>query len=329
MKRTLTIIFIFPLFVFSQTQQKDTLKIAFLGDSFCASGNVVVDSSWPMRVVRYYQQQYPTVIYNILCTGGETSYKGLPVGFYWPSGYDYYAKPDSERNVTKALQVLGNASNTTDRICFLEYSGNDSYLGFSADSLKRNLTYLCYVLDSANIPFAISGMAPRQQSNSANLLPAQYYADAGSINYYLNIQRPNEYANIYNNHLRVGGEGRRKVEELSYDSVHLNNLGHTGMFLDMVNNATSDAVYCNCSGKANLFMMQKIGDSLQITANVIGSNIKISGSNNYTSFTQLKSFRYSNGYINTKVNGTAYKWYKVEIFSRNKKTITITKKINL
>src|SRR5690606_5009900 len=139
MKKILTILFILPVFVFSQTQQKDTLKIAFLGDSFCASGNVVVDSSWPMRVVRYYQQQYPTVIYNILCTGGETSYKGLPVGFYWPAGYDYYAKPDSERNVTKALQVLGNASNTTDRICFLEYSGNDSYLGFSADSLKRNL----------------------------------------------------------------------------------------------------------------------------------------------------------------------------------------------
>lgn len=30
-----------------------------------------------------------------------------------------------------------------------------------------------------------------------------------------------------------------------------------------------------------------------------------------------------------KVNGTAYKWYKVEIYSRNKKTITKTKKINL
>ncbi len=317
--------------------QKDTLKVAFLGDSFCAGGNAAggFDSSWVGRTVAYLTPRYKKVYYYQLCTGGETTYKGLPVGSYFPPGQNYYSEPDSNRNITKVLNVLGNATKGSLRLCFLEYSGNDLWIGNLQDSLRKNLLYFFKVLDSAGINFVVSGISPRQQSGgSGNLLAASYYTGADSMNAWLPSIRQDNYGNIWDSLLRTNPAapyGKMKTEFLANigsDSVHPNNAGHRYQFMGMTNNAISDMAWCNCNGEAVNFSMEKIGDSLSITGTFTASRVIVSGSNDYINFTPVSTYKINIGEFNKKVIGNVYIWYKVEIDSATRKRITKTKQIN-
>lgn len=328
---------VLSLNVCAQLNQKDTLKVAFLGDSFCGGGNAAggFDSSWVGRTVAYFKTRYKKVYYYQLCTGGETTYKGLPIGSYFPPGQNYYSEPDSNRNITKALSVLGNATNGSARILFLEYSGNDLWIGNPQDSLRKNLLYFFKVLDSANLNFVVSGISPRQQSGlSGNLLSSTYYTGADSINAWLPSIRPDNYANIWDSLLRTNPAipyGKMKVEFLANigsDSVHPNNAGHRYQFMGMTNNAISNKIWCNCKGEAVDFSMEKIGDSLSITGTFTASRVIVSGSNDYINFTPIKTYGINIGEFNKKVIGNVYIWYKVEIDSATRKRITKTKQIN-
>lgn len=335
MKNILLIISIMSaLVVNGQVTYKDTLKIAFLGDSFCGGGNSsTFDSSWVGRTVYYYKGRYSKVIYYQLCTGGETTYKGLPVGSWFPPGQDYYSKPDSNRNITKVLSVLGPATAGSVRMCFLEYSGNDLWIGNPQDSLRKNLLYLIGVLQENGIDFAVSGISPRQQSGaSGNLLAATYYTGADSMNVWLPSIYPDNFGNIWDSLLRTNPAspyGKMKVAYLSGDSVHPNNTGHRYQFEGMVRNAVNDKLYCNCKGRAAAINMIKTGDSVNITSPyTIGYRYAVSVSDDYINFTTIATYRVFNGAFNKTVAHNGKLYMRIEIESGYPKKITWTKRIN-
>lgn len=324
MRLLLTILLLsLSMFATSQTRQKDTLRIAFLGDSFCAGGNASpFDSSWAGRMVTHYKTVYNKVIYYLLCTGGETTFKGKPFGshYYHEPDYYFYSEPDSARNLEKSMRLLHPGD-----LCFIEYSGNDFAVTFyPCDTVMSNLHYYAHSLDSAGINFVMSGGSPRQ-NHDGTLLDPSYYTKSDTINTYVSTNYPANYGNIWTGLNR--GDGRMIRSYLSFDSIHPNNTGHRYQYQGLINNEVSDKMYCNCKGYGFNFQMKKIGDSLSVSGTFLGYKMSISGSNDYSTFTPIVSYRSISGAVDKKIYGNDYIWYKMELFS-NKIKKTITKRIN-
>ncbi len=322
MKKIFVSLFLFAsLLCCAQRNYNTTLKIAAKGDSFCAGGNAsTLDSFFISRIAQYFRGAYDTVILYKLCTGGETTYKGLPAGSWFPTGYDFYSAPDTARNITKVLSLLSPGD-----LVLIEYSGNDFAIGVeTCDTVKKNLTYYANQYNAAGINFIMSGISPRQ-NHDGSFLYAGYYTGADTINSFVSTTWPYSYGDIWTGLNR--GDGRMIRSYQSSDSVHPNDIGHRYQYLGMINNEVTEKLYCNCKGYCKSFNLTKIGDSVSVSGDFLGYKLVISGSNDGQSFTPVATYHQLDGYVDKRVYGNTYYYYKAEFFS-TKLTKTRSKRIN-
>lgn len=306
-------IIILILFPFFCSAQFGTIKVAFLGDSYCNGCCVDIVGNERPEAYRYLIRQrlglyYSTVTEEKICLGGETIRSGMP---------PWYPGSNASRNIDVALA-------TNPDLILLQYSGNHFANGIRYDTVKYCYQYLADTLRSLGKRFIFCSANPRKVSFPGGGTYITYQDTAMQFNSWLYANYPDNSVNVFD-HLYDPAINKPVFGYLGSDSLHWNPTGYQ-IFADDIFEESSIIDTLIAFEKPRLYniTMTADGDSVEIAGHTIRSkNITVSTSGDGITFTE----RYNSGTsYNTSVaiRVKMYEFVKL-VATNNDKIITLTR----
>lgn len=128
------------------------IKIVILGSSTAAgTGPQKIENAWVWRYRKYVQNK--NIYYEVinLAKGGYTTYKIMPIAF---SPSPKQARPDTLRNITRALQLMPDA-------IIINLPSNDAASGIPVGEQLANYKLILAEANEQNVPVWIATTQPR------------------------------------------------------------------------------------------------------------------------------------------------------------------------
>lgn len=311
------IIFAFLLLLSSLfcSAQYNSIKIAFMGDSYCNGCCVAVVGNERPEAYRYllrqrFAQYYTTVTEVKLCLGGEDIRDAMP---------NWYPGNIPTRNIDAAL------SNNPDFI-ILEYAGNHFADLHSLDTIKWCYQYIADTLNSLGKKFLFTSAMPRQTSFDPPMTYSDYQDSAMLFNTWLLATFPNNSVDCFTN-LYNPATDKPIANLLGSDSLHWNAAGYQIIADDIFEQAAVIDSLCGFE-KIRLFNMRMVlnqaDDSVDITADVIrAKELEIKSSDDGITF----NTEYSGEYVVELPRIKNHPYIQVRAIQNESKIITVTKQI--
>lgn len=299
------------LLPFFSSAQGGTIKIAFLGNSYCNGCCVTVVGDDRPEAFRYLLKQRFGIYYSSvqevkLCTGGETIKTAMP---------DWYPGTNTSKNIDTALR-------SNPDLIILEYSGNHFANKIFLDTVKYCYDYLADTLRALGKRFVFTSATPRQTSFSSPITYTTYQDTAIAFNTWLYANYPNESVNIFDN-LYNQSLDKPEPTYLGSDSLHWNPTGYQ-IFADDIFEQSPVIDTLVLYEKPRIYNISMVleGDSVVISgAKIRAKQVKVYTSTDGISFTE----RYSREYDNTTEITVLAETYVKFVAINNSKTITLTR----
>lgn len=300
------------IFSASYSQYKVVLTADSHGQNIPPGGT---DSLFINQYVSYLRQYFPSVNLINLAIGGTYIQQIMPKWYYLS---------DSRLNIDTVLSYNPN-------LVIISQSGNHTVFGKSADSNIYCFNYLADTLKRLGIPFVFTGQAPRQKTFIAPITKTTYYDSSKKINSFFALTIPKYW---YDTYPLMMDNIRGMVpwpECLGPDSLHWSNYGSRMYFWALRDSWITDSILTNYKAKAVGFSLLKNGDNVTLSGDYRYNTIYVNGSNNLSSFTNLRIFEAVDETQTEQLNYTfphvGYKYIQIVVYSKYLSKI-ITKTIN-
>lgn len=197
-------------------------KIVILGSSTAyGNGASTTELSWAGRLQASFRKNIndgvDTIIENRAYPGYYT-YNSLPTGYDLPANRTNYG-PDPQRNIT---YVLGESQKAD--IVIISYPNNDVFLyDYDPKETMNNLRLMYHDLTTNGITCYISSSQPRNDASIAQRIILKQLVDSLKNNF------GNYAINFWDDLVSNDGQNRLK-DEVNYDNIHPNDLGHQLLF---------------------------------------------------------------------------------------------------
>lgn len=308
----------------------DTIRIAVVGSSHVAQvGADLVggqDSLWHRKYAVRLQAITGNVVilYQINSLGGRTigSIDNRKItGRVW-SFTDY---EPSFGLVDSVLKVKPN-------IVIISAQSNEIANGMPCDTVIACYKSVIDTLKARGVAFIITDGLPRQTYFSGGISAQTYHDSTVKFNNWLyanyNRNTARMYIKLYDS--IVGYRPFPNV--LGPDSLHTNTNGKTKTLEALLEAPITQGIISNFSPITTNFSVRKInsGSVIEMKSRFKGQYVKISGSNDYTNFTEIIKINVFNSTTDTcnfTIPNTGYLWYKFEFYNKNKK-FTVSKRLN-
>lgn len=191
--------------------------IVVIGSSTAAgAGPKSRNNAWVNRFTTYINKLRPGSRVVNLARGGYTTYHLMPSDFVSP---DDRPKPDTDRNITKALSYKPDA-------IIVNLPSNDAALGFSNKEQLLNFDYFRRVASYHNVPIWFCSPQPRNFRKSV-LIKAQI-----TLRDIMRKRYGKAYIDFWSGLASRSGSIRSYLN--SGDGVHLNDRAHEVLYLRVV-----------------------------------------------------------------------------------------------
>lgn len=301
----------FLLFPFSVFAQFGSIKIAFMGNSYCNGCCVPVVGSERPEAYRYLLRQrfglyYDNVTEVKLCLGGEDVTDGMP---------NWYPGTITARNIDSAL-------NSNPDLILIEYAGNHFADKVPFDTIKWCYEYLADTLTSLGKRFIFTSSMPRKTTFDAPLTYIEYQDTAIQFNNWLYENYPLNSVNVFTN-LYDPAINKPVFGYLGSDSLHWNATGYQIIADDIFEgNAIIDTLTAFEKPRIYNIRFTPDEDSVTITAVTIrAKEFKVYSSEDGASFSEIYSLSYAN---TESIRVKKYPYIKI-VVTNNDKIVTLTK----
>lgn len=244
--------------LFFNAPKLGSIRIAFLGDSYCTGfATPFVDSlmdrpaGYRYQTIEFFKQYYDTVITMRGCSGGENIRNAMP---------DWYSGRKLGFNIDSALRW--NAD-----LIVMQYSGNEFLNGVRLDTVKWCYKYINDTLTSLNVPFIFVSKQARKVSLGTGNTPDKFQDSVRTINRYIDSMNHYNYLNVFDTTYDPA-TNKPIWDFLGSDSLHPNVAGYAAMFGAIkVNSPIIDsAVGFDTMHLCNMQMIETVGgDSVRIS----------------------------------------------------------------
>lgn len=308
----------------------DTIRIAVVGSSHVAQvGADLVggqDSLWHRKYAVRLQAITGNVVilYQINSLGGRTigSIDNRKItGRVW-SFTDY---EPSFGLVDSVLKVKPN-------IVIISAQSNEIANGMPCDTVIACYKSVIDTLKARGVAFIITDGLPRQTYFPGGISAQTYHDSTVKFNNWLyanyNRNTARMYIKLYDS--IVGYRPFPNV--LGPDSLHTNTVGKTYTLNALMECPLTEGILGNYILSVANYSVKKINNNsiIELKSGFRGQYIKVSVSNDYVNFTELRTLNYFNNTrdsITFNLENTGHLWYKFEFINKTKK-FTITRRIN-
>lgn len=305
-------LFLVLLLPFTSLAQFGSIKVAFMGNSFCNGCCVPIvgderPDAYRYKVRQHLERFYSTVTQIKLCSGGEDITDAMP---------DWYPGAITARNIDTALRSQPD-------LIIIEYSGNHFADLVPYDTILACYQYIADTLASLGQRYVFTSSTPRKVTFDAPLTYVEYQDTAQQFNSWLYSNYPDNSVNIFTS-LYDPSINKPYFDYLGSDSLHWNATGYEFIYLDILTSTIIDTLTAYEKPRLYNVAMALDGDSVDITAATIrAKNITISGSDDGTTFTELYSqdFEYTEA-----IRVEAYNFIKL-VATNNDKIVTFTRNL--
>lgn len=304
--------------LFSQGQKLPSIKVAFLGDSYC-NGCCVPHTTPPgdralsyrYQITQWLKNYYDSVATLKCCSGGENIRNAMP---------DWYPGHKQGFGIDTALKWGAD-------LILLQYSGNHFYNGIRLDTVLWCYKYINDTLTSLGKNFVLFSNMARKTTLGAGNTPDKFQDSVRAVNRFLDSLNHYRYLNVFDT--TYDPITNRPVwGMLGSDSLHWNELGYAAIIGAIkVNSAVIDSlVGFNTQRLLNTSVKKITGvDSVEIkTSKTKAKKVRILSSVNGIIFTQVYESIYSE---TDRVVVQYSKYIMVQVIDDARKTIKTYTKI--
>lgn len=300
------------LFPFICSAQFGSIKVAFMGNSYCNGGGAPVVGDERPTAYRYLVRQrlglyYSTVTQVKLCLGGEDVTDGMP---------DWYPGTITARNVDSALR-------SNPDLIIIEYAGNHFADKVPYDTILSCYQYLADTLQGLGKRFIFTSSMPRKTAIDAPLTYVEYQDTAQQFNTWLYSNYPGSSVDVFT-HLYDPAINKPVFDYLTSDSLHWDSVGYSIIADDLFQATIIDTLTAFEKPRIYNLTMTQDGDSVEIAGHTIrAKDVKVYTSSDGSTFTE----RYDSG-LNYNTTATIrvklYEYVKL-VATNNSKVVTITR----
>lgn len=279
MNKLFICLLLLPLFTIAQ--KKPSIRVAFLGDSYCNGccvtyDNTVMDrpEAYRYQVTQWLKSYYDTVRTLKCCTGGENIRNAMP---------DWYPGRKAGFNIDTALKWGAD-------LILLQYSGNHFYNGVRLDTVLWCYKYINDTLTSLGKNFVLFSNMARKTTLGTGNTPDKFQDSVRVVNRFLDSMNHYRYLNVFDT--TYDPITNRPIwGMLGSDSLHWNASGYAAIIGAIkVNSAVIDSLAgFNKQQLLNTSVTKITGvDSVEIkTAKTKAKRVQVMGSEDGFSFTPL------------------------------------------
>ena len=306
---------------------QDTIKVAVVGSSLVSYRGVdyvgSYDSLWHGKYVARLQATMgkPVKVYLISYGGGRT------IGSIDPR--KIFGRTWISTNYESDYGLVDSVLKVNPNIVIISAQTNEIANGMPIATVIGCFKSCIDTLKKRGIQYIITDGYPRQTFFPGGGNSTTYNDSTVKFNTWLYNNYNKNTARIYKKMYDSVVRNRPFPSVLAGDSLHPNLTGQVKLLEALLEAPITQGIISNFVPNASFLKLTKVGDSLELKCNYKGQIIKISGSNDYTTFTEVKKiniFSYNKEIIKESILDTGYLWYKVELY--NSKILTLTKRIN-